>query len=530
MYRLILTFIVLGAFFNLQAQQHNHEHGTFSRCSFVKENQKSVDQPSNFERWIDKNISLSRTGGDEVLTIPVVFHIIHRGEDEGVGINLSETLIQAQLEQLNNDFRKKAGTSGDNTFENGADSKIEFKLALYAPDNSLLPQPGINRVNAITEGLNEYDHTAYYVNSYIKPATYWNPNEYLNIWVVDLPFGYLGYAQFPNDSNLEGMPGSGTAAAALTDGVVVKSCSVGSTTVPNPTAVGVYNRFNQGRTLTHELGHWLGLRHIWGDGGCSKDDYCTDTPLANSYHFGCPSNSSSCGSENMVQNYMDYTDDACMNVFTQQQKQRMRTVLSNATRRQALLSSTKANESSPLPVELFDFELKNNKEEVHLTWSTVSEQNNSHFTLLRSDDGVNFSPLTEISGAGNSTVLVRYQYIDKKPIFGNNYYRLIQVDFDGTKTVLGTRMAKIFKDLDMNISPNPVTENAILVIESKNDSEMKLEIFDARGQLILQRYEDIEQGKYQIDLDVSAFSNGIYIAKLTNVRNSKTFVQRFMKK
>ena len=89
--------------------------------------------------------------------------------------------------------------------------------------------------------------------------------------------------------------------------------------------------------MTHELGHWLGLRHIWGDGDCTADDYCNDTPLADASHSGCPTDNSCTDSpidyNDMVQNYMDYSYDACMNLFTEDQKTRMRTVLLNCPRR-----------------------------------------------------------------------------------------------------------------------------------------------------------------------------------------------------
>jgi PKD repeat protein len=97
--------------------------------------------------------------------------------------------------------------------------------------------------------------------------------------------------------------------------------------------------YNAGRTATHEVGHYLGLRHIWGDGGCSVDDYCGDTPNSDAANYGCPTTHVSCGSLNMVQNYMDYTDDNCMNIFTADQRTRMRTVMENSPRRSNLRTS-----------------------------------------------------------------------------------------------------------------------------------------------------------------------------------------------
>ncbi|MEL6132934.1 MAG: M43 family zinc metalloprotease, partial [Bacteroidota bacterium] len=110
--------------------------------------------------------------------------------------------------------------------------------------------------------------------------------------------------------------------------------------------------YDQGRTTTHEVGHWLGLIHIWGDDSCGND-FCGDTPPASAPHYGCPQNIFSCGTTDMIANYMDYTDDVCMNLFTQEQRIRMRTVLENAIRRQNLLSSNKCSQSNLAPVADF---------------------------------------------------------------------------------------------------------------------------------------------------------------------------------
>jgi len=149
----------------------------------------------------------------------------------------------------------------------------------------------------------------------IKPASIWNPDQYFNIWVTYISFGrpgflLLGYAQFPSGNPVSGLPFSG---AAETDGVVILYTTCGRV---NRAA----NNSDQGRTLTHEVGHWLGLRHTWGDGPCGFDDFCQDTPESDSANFGCRVGHISCGSEDMVENYMDYSRGVCKNIFTQCQK------------------------------------------------------------------------------------------------------------------------------------------------------------------------------------------------------------------
>ena len=174
------------------------------------------------------------------------------------------------------------------------------------------------------------------VESFIKPQTIWNPDQYLNMWTTN--FGginelTLGYAQFPNLSGLDGIESN--EGLASTDGVVMGYKYFGR--VGN-----IVEPYDGGRTTTHEVGHWLGLKHIWGDGDCSVDDFCADTPRSSGSNGGCR-NIDSCPSfsgMDMTENYMDYSDDACMNIFTQDQKTRMLTVMNNSPRRKELLNST----------------------------------------------------------------------------------------------------------------------------------------------------------------------------------------------
>ncbi|MCB9232995.1 MAG: PKD domain-containing protein [Bacteroidia bacterium] len=110
--------------------------------------------------------------------------------------------------------------------------------------------------------------------------------------------------------------------------------------------------YHKGRTTTHEVGHWLGLRHIWGDGGCSVDDYCSDTPASDAANYGCTA-TTSCGSQDQIENYMDYSDDLCMDMFTACQKTRMQTVLTNSPRRSTLGTSTVCSGGNSAPTASF---------------------------------------------------------------------------------------------------------------------------------------------------------------------------------
>lgn len=272
---------------------------------------------------------------DAVKRIPVVVHIIHNGEPVGTGSNISYEQVVSQIEVLNEDFRRKPRTNGFNDNPFGVDSEIEFYLADRDPQGNVLSEPGVDRFNGGRESwpkgalLNPID-------AVIKPVTIWPPEEYFNIWTVN--FGgfsgrdLLGYAQFPSNSGLPGLDANG--GNPETDGIVIGYKYFGSSEKGNfPELIAP---FDLGRTTTHEVGHWLGLRHIWGDGNCFVDDYCNDTPIAAAPNYGC-SASTSCTTVDMIENYMDYTDDGCMNIFTLEQKERMHTVLRNSPRRRELV-------------------------------------------------------------------------------------------------------------------------------------------------------------------------------------------------
>ncbi|MBC3786141.1 M43 family zinc metalloprotease [Spirosoma utsteinense] len=265
-----------------------------------------------------------------VITIPVIVHIVHNGEAVGAGRNLSAAQVRAQIETLNEDFRRKPSTRGFNTNPVGADIEIEFCQAVVDRQGRAMAEPGIDRINGSRAN---WDRDA--IEGVLKPTTYWDPNKYFNIWVLEFNSAdrLLGYAQFPGRSNLPGIP---TDSPASTDGVVINYSSFGN--AEKGTFPTMQAPYNLGRTLTHETGHWLGLRHIWGDTNCG-DDFCSDTPPQASESRGCQVGRVSCGNANMVQNYMDYSDDGCFNIFTLDQKARMRAVMDISPRRASLLTA-----------------------------------------------------------------------------------------------------------------------------------------------------------------------------------------------
>ena len=333
--------------------------------SVLRANTPGMPTREEFDLWLNDQVANNAQskiiGG--VYYIPVVVHVIHSGEAVGTGTNVSFAAIQSQIDVLNEDFRKMLGTNGWNTNPVGADTKIEFCLAQRRPDGSAFAagEPGVNRILSTTITATAPPFTTAFINSTIKPWTYnggvptatrgWDPNKYMNIWLCNISGGILGYAQFPQ-SPLGGM---GCAApATATDGVVFLYNSIGKSSV-----TGFPGPYNEGRTATHEIGHWLGLRHIWGDGGCTVDDYCNDTPEAAAANYGCPAGTNSCTAApdaglDMIENYMDYTDDACMNIFTYDQKMRMRTVLENSPLRANLINSDACTPPNPSDASVVD--------------------------------------------------------------------------------------------------------------------------------------------------------------------------------
>lgn len=345
-----LFYIALTLLFTFPGLQLSAQQGIV-KC-YAPEQDEQLRQKyglgsiEDFEKWLaPKVLEQQRKSPAEraVVTLPVVFHVIHDNDPVGSGDNLAATYLNAQLEQLNNDFRKITGTSGANNNPVGADSEIEFCMAVEDPQGNTMAEHGINRIDRNAQGWSAppygkcrgFQINLDYIENTIKPQSQWDPNDYVNIWVMDLNCGLLGYAQFPSNSGLSGLNSNG--GLASTDGVVVITGSVGSTTNPNPNPVST--RFDEGRTLTHELGHYFGLRHIWGDATCGND-YCNDTPTQQGASSGCPNTTTCDGVRDMVENYMDYSDDNCMNVFTQNQKARMQAVMANSPRRGSLATST----------------------------------------------------------------------------------------------------------------------------------------------------------------------------------------------
>jgi hypothetical protein len=310
-------FLLMGITFQAQAQRNcgamDHlEH----QIQMDPQRALDLDAIERHTREVLNNPSPEVTG---VITIPVVVHVVYNNSTE----NISTAQIQSQIDVLNEDFRR-LNSDADGTWSQAADSEIEFCLATTDPNGNATD--GITRTSTSVTSFSTNDNVKFN-SSGGKDA--WPASDYLNMWVCDLGGGLLGYAQFP------GGPAS-------TDGVVCDYAyfgTIGTATAP----------FDLGRTTTHEVGHWLNLRHIWGDGNCNVDDFVNDTPTSDAPNYGCALGHVSCNSTDMVQNYMDYSDDACMNLYTLGQKNRMRALFSPGGARESLLASAGCGGTPPPP-------------------------------------------------------------------------------------------------------------------------------------------------------------------------------------
>jgi hypothetical protein len=298
-----------------------------NRCAI-----RRLEDIAPFEQWLSSKKIQSARKVTSSYKVPVVVHVLHLGEPVGEGFNYSQERIESQIRTLNEDFRKKEGTPGFNAHPDGEDTRIEFVLAQTDPNgnatngivrvdrNLVQPQPGASDILALSSRY-----------------SYWNPEQYLNIWCWDVGLHgiYAGKAQFPM-ADLDGLP---SPTEVEGDGIFINAINFGQgeSHLPN---------FDMGRTLTHEMGHFLGLLHTFGPPGrCDYSDYCDDTPPISSGTNGCPSEKPvACdGRPAMVENYMDYSYDRCMNIFTKDQAARMHIVLENSPRRKSLLTSPAIN-------------------------------------------------------------------------------------------------------------------------------------------------------------------------------------------
>ena len=308
MKKLILSAFVLAAFYSCQNNESSNQEiaqpestSTAQRLCGTQEvlSRQLAEDPTlaarmeQIESFTQQHLNLAsaRLLANGSIQIPVVVNVLYRTAAE----NISAAQIQSQIDVLNKDY-------------NAANTDFNLVPSLFA---GVKANVGISFVldkivRKATTKTSWGTSDAMKKTAGILATT---PTTKLNLWICTIGGGILGYAQFPGG-------------ASSTDGVAIDSKYIGTTgTAAYP--------YNLGRTATHEVGHWMNLRHIWGDANCG-DDSVSDTPVAQTSNFGVPAfpkySACSGGNPEMTMNYMDYTDDRGMYMFSNGQKSRMTTI------------------------------------------------------------------------------------------------------------------------------------------------------------------------------------------------------------
>lgn len=475
-----------------------------------------LERLENFTKSYDPILEKALDG--DILTISVIVHVVYNNATE----NISDAQVQSQIRVLNEDFRRlnadRSNTPG--AFQGvAADSEIEFCLT------------AINRVPT--------NRTSFSTNDAVKSSSTGgadaiNPRQALNLWVCDISGSVLGYAQFPGG-------------AAATDGVVIDYQYMGTTgTARAP--------FDLGRTTTHEVGHWLNLRHIWGDGNCNADDFVNDTPRAGGPNYTGGSctypgpNSCNTGSgdlPDMFQNYMDYSDDGCMNLFTTGQKDRMWAAV--AASRPELLTATCDGSSTPTdpnppiadncaaPTGL-STSTSNGGRNARFSWNAAQGAQNGYFVELYSSSN-RLLASGQVSGTSASiSGLSRgasYGWRVRSVCIGENSDWSI-ASFQALRETFATSQ-------ELGIFPNPSAASEVTITwnlpatvtttapsisaEAAASQRVTLELRDMTGRLLSQ-HQVVDSDRTV--LDVANLTAGVY---LVQVRNGKgyTVSSRFVK-
>ena len=516
---------------------------------------------SQFEKKLSSYILRKKKSGstDQVYQIPVVVHIVHDNTNGTIGgkgnSNISDEQILSQIQVLNEDFRRtNADTSNTSSIFKpvAADTEIEFCLASVNPNGNFTT--GITRY--FSDDL-PYNPNSLVDNKKLKSIDYWPADQYMNIWVSTLQNDILGYATFPSDVNIGGLTNYYT--PLENDGIVIDYRVFGK-------KIGTANEngYDLGRTATHEVGHWFGLFHIWGDAdNCSATDYCTDTPNQFTSSSGCPNEAFSCTTRDMTENYMDYSFDRCMNIFTIDQKSRMRSAIELSARRTSLLNSLgccSISKTTDLPF-LEDFE--NTFDTTNLWTATdfmiVSSPaiENFSFAFTPADNTTDTSflitpliDLTQLSSPfisfqaykSNNPQKLRITYsltctekwntLAEYTSLHSEQWNSMNLDLNSIKTLKAVRLRFEYitsetlpfyldninihqenKELEVIIYPNPSTTQFQLDFRHQGIQNKTIELYSFLGVPLATFYLGESYSSIH-EIDFSNFASGLYILKI----------------
>ena len=349
-----LIGLILGGLIAISTSAQEAEQcGQKAYLEYLEELQPGINAhiDETFFKALSESSLKTKNTQDTIHTIQVVFHVVYNSNAE----NLDDELIYSQLRILNECFNRTnpdTVNTRDVFVPLAADAGIQFLLATVDPDGNTTD--GIVRESTdLNSFSNSQINLAY--SDQVKFAEYgsvaWDTEKYLNIWVCDLSSNgfdaLLGYAYPP--TNAPNWTNSNSFSTSDRQGVVVHYKVVGE---DNPQSLATGSK-----TLIHEVGHYLGLRHIWGDGGCGVDDFMDDTPRAKRASNGCTKGVNTCAEPtgeqypDMLENYMDYSTGECQNMFTHDQVAQMR---ANLTAFRSEIYTTQR--PNPPTLELVDIE------------------------------------------------------------------------------------------------------------------------------------------------------------------------------
>lgn len=463
-----------------------------------------------------KSLSALKFTAIDTIHIPVVVHVIYKTAEQ----NISYEQIQSQIDVLNEDFSGNSYNKAKipDVWKNlNDDSNIRFHLARKDPAGN--PASGITRTPTTLD--------AFPVSNQMKSTATggqdaWPDTIYLNIWVCNLANNVLGFAQYPG-GNPE------------TDGIVIHTKAFGRTG-------NLFAKYNKGRTVTHEIGHWLNLLHIWGDADCGND-FISDTPVQKTSTSSCPaypkvsccSGSSNCNDPHgdMFMNYMDYTDDKCMMLFTAKQTERMQNAIQ--VYRPSFLTAI-----AHLPVVLPVSDLKINRiiKPAGLLCNQLHhpeiEVNNSGSTVLNSfmlEAGL-IDDLPEIkTWNGNiepgESITVSFDAVKISTGDGVMYARLFSADDFDFNNYLTAGFVKVDGELGCTpleekpfilITPNLASYSINIQTSFRLSNKARIRIVDISGKLMMEKEETSTEG-FEFNLNIRSLSQGIYFVYVLTDKN-----------
>lgn len=500
--------------------------------------------PESWDTWFNSKVTEFKetmsTGKTQLtsLTIPVIIHVIHGGQSTGTFPNLSAAQLKSQITVLNKDFSGTGYNVGQLATKGfslvgAANCLVSFCLAQFDPNGNPLAEPGIERINYITKGWtnpavpNTNNSFKNLIDGTIKPNSIWDPSLYFNIWVTDINSSnnLLGYATFPGGSGLSGI--STALGTASSDGVWCYARSFGNTGT-------LMSGYEFGRTLTHEVGHWLGLRHIGGDalspnGDCNATDYCDDTPPqmggysggSNGQNFGYPPyplNANVCNSVygDMYMNFMDYTYDATKYLFTPDQGLRIQTAMANGYFRN-LLNGSSANLCVGAPTADFGIDsIACLEEPINILNFSNGTPSPTYSWSVKPSTGAVFTPSVNsqnpkitYTDAGTYTITLT---ITNSVGISSASYEQRALDCTSLKKNAGNPTG-------FTLYPNPTDGILYIKTTKRLGPDANLTVYNSMGQsLEVKQLEESREGSYLVDLH--ALPEGIYMVLLSTPENS----------